>query len=78
MWYWLHPPLVILSSFLARYGLAKARGADAVSFWIDDAITVTKAGSSREEGLREQPCTGPRAFPEEAVHLNTSRRDHCL
>jgi hypothetical protein len=38
MWSWLHQPLVILSSFLARHGLAKPRGTDAVSFWINDAI----------------------------------------
>lgn len=49
MWSWLHQPLVILSSFLARHGLAKPRGPDAVSIWINNAIRREKMSDQEEK-----------------------------
>lgn len=63
LWSWLHQPLVSLSSFLARNGLSKPRGTDAVSFWINDAIRrEQKSHQANEKNTASDAIQVPEHF----------------
>ena len=63
IWSWLHQPLVALSSFLARHRLAKPRGTDAVSFWINGAIRrEQRLDQARGKGTMGNAAQAPKHF----------------